>query len=172
MSLLTPHPLWTTCGSNSFEVSKAIIQAKLLSVRYRTDSLLQHFGVLDTLKCSLCHEDCDGSLEHLLVQCQSLSHYYETQMNMIQNLSPISRKTVENAKSESVVSFIQLALVGSFYITNQNDKSNKMICLNPGACGYKGFHKVRTILRFDVDLGSLKNLEVIELGNRSKLIKD
>ena len=54
----------------------------------------------------------------------------------------------------------------------QNDKSNKMICLNPGACGYKGFHKVRTILRFDVDSGSLKNLEVIELGNRSKLIKD
>ena len=54
----------------------------------------------------------------------------------------------------------------------QHDKSNQMICLNPGACGYKGFHKVRTILRFDIDLGSLKNLEVIELGNRSKLIKD
>ena len=54
----------------------------------------------------------------------------------------------------------------------QNDKVNRMICLNPGACGYKGFHKVRTLLRFDIDLGSLKNLEVIELGKRSKLIKD
>ena len=54
----------------------------------------------------------------------------------------------------------------------QNDKVNRMTCLNPGACGYKGFHKVRTILRFDVDSGSLKNLEVIELGKRSKLIKD
>ena len=131
MSLLKPHPLWTTCGSNSFEVSKAIIQAKLLSGRYRTDSLLHHFGVLDILKCSLCHEECDGSLEHLLVQCKSLSDCYETQMNMIRNLSPNSRKIVENAKSESVVFFVQLLLDPSslpdVIRENQNDKTNQIL---------------------------------------------
>ena len=30
MSLLRPHPIWTTCGSNPFEVNKAITQARML----------------------------------------------------------------------------------------------------------------------------------------------
>ena len=51
-------------------------------------------------------------------------------------------------------------------------KNKNLLCLNPGACGYKGFHKVRTILRFDVVLNEIKNLEVIELGKRSKLLVD
>ena len=54
----------------------------------------------------------------------------------------------------------------------QKDKTQNLLCLNPGACGYKGFHKVRTILRFDVVLDQIKNLEVIELGKRSKLVVD
>ena len=40
MSLLQPHPLYSTCGDNSFEVSKALVQARMLSGRYRTDKLL------------------------------------------------------------------------------------------------------------------------------------
>ena len=43
MSLLVPHPIWSTCGSNPYEISKAIIQAKMLSGRYRSDRLLRHF---------------------------------------------------------------------------------------------------------------------------------
>ena len=39
MSLTQTHPMFTSCGSNSYEVSKAIIQAKMLSGRYRTDKL-------------------------------------------------------------------------------------------------------------------------------------
>ena len=39
MSLQKPHPIWTTCGNNSYEVAKAIIQAKFLSGRYRSESL-------------------------------------------------------------------------------------------------------------------------------------
>ena len=65
MSLSSPHPLWTTCQDNSFECSKAIIQAKLLSGRYRSDSLLRHFDKTLTGDCSLC-QDSDGSIEHLI----------------------------------------------------------------------------------------------------------
>ncbi|MEM7361717.1 MAG: metallophosphoesterase family protein [Bacteroidota bacterium] len=36
--------------------------------------------------------------------------------------------------------------------------------LNPGACGYFGFHTVRTLLRFEVSEGELRHMEVIELG--------
>ena len=46
------------------------------------------------------------------------------------------------------------------------DKKYNMICMNPGAAGKHGFHKVKTLLRFDINKGNLANLEVIELGPR------
>jgi hypothetical protein len=48
----------------------------------------------------------------------------------------------------------------------QYDKNINTLWLNPGACGIKGFHKVRTLLRFDIDGKSIKNMEVIEIGKR------
>jgi len=42
------------------------------------------------------------------------------------------------------------------------DKKRGLMHLNPGAAGKYGFHKVRTMLRFEMDDGQLKNLEVIE----------
>ncbi len=45
------------------------------------------------------------------------------------------------------------------------DKRNKILCMNPGAAGKYGFHKVRTLLRFEIDGSSIQNLEVIEIGN-------
>ena len=38
--------------------------------------------------------------------------------------------------------------------------------MNPGAAGLYGFHKVRTLLRFVLDNGNIRDLEVIELGTR------
>jgi len=46
------------------------------------------------------------------------------------------------------------------------DKQRGCLHMNPGACGRHGFHKVRTLLRFDVRKGRVDNLEVIELGLR------
>ena len=48
----------------------------------------------------------------------------------------------------------------------QFDKKINSMWLNPGACGYKGFHKVKTILRFEIDKGAIQNMEAIELGPR------
>jgi len=42
--------------------------------------------------------------------------------------------------------------------------------LNPGAAGKHGFHKLRTMMRFDVLEGKVKNLQVIELGPRAERI--
>ena len=44
----------------------------------------------------------------------------------------------------------------------------KMLYMNPGAAGHHGFHKIRTLLRFDIEEGKPKNLEVIELGKRGQ----
>ena len=36
MSLTTPHPMWTTAGSCSYQISISSIQAIMISGRYRT----------------------------------------------------------------------------------------------------------------------------------------
>ena len=46
------------------------------------------------------------------------------------------------------------------------DKKLGLLHINPGACGNHGFHKVRTIIRFTVEKGIIKDLEVVELGYR------
>lgn len=42
------------------------------------------------------------------------------------------------------------------------DKKLDLIHFNPGAAGMHGFHKKRTMLRFEINSGKLENLEVVE----------
>lgn len=49
----------------------------------------------------------------------------------------------------------------------QYDKKLNLLHLNPGACGKHGFHKVRTMLRFELDKGDIKNMEIVELAKRN-----
>jgi uncharacterized protein len=44
------------------------------------------------------------------------------------------------------------------------DVAMNLLHINPGACGKQGWHKVSTLIRFDIDHDRIKNLEVIELG--------
>lgn len=46
------------------------------------------------------------------------------------------------------------------------DKTNHLLHMNPGAYGHHGFHKVRTILKFDIHQGKIENLRAVELGLR------
>jgi hypothetical protein len=39
-----------------------------------------------------------------------------------------------------------------------------LLHLNPGAAGRHGFHKVRTLLLFEVLGGKIQHLQVVELG--------
>lgn len=61
----------------------------------------------------------------------------------------------------------KLFICGHSHITLvQMDKRYNMLWMNPGACGFKGFHSVKTILRFQLNAGNIENLELIELGKR------
>ncbi len=51
----------------------------------------------------------------------------------------------------------------------QADPVHHLLYMNPGAAGIHGFHQVKTLLRFDIEAGKPKNLEVIELGKRGAL---
>tara|TARA_B100000941_G_C28481860_1_gene542630 strand:- start:408 stop:911 length:504 start_codon:yes stop_codon:yes gene_type:complete len=46
------------------------------------------------------------------------------------------------------------------------DKKNKILYLNPGAAGRHGFHKLKTLLRFEIDNRKIFNIEVIKIGPR------
>ncbi len=48
----------------------------------------------------------------------------------------------------------------------QFDPKLNCLYMNPGAAGNHGWHKMRTVLRFTLDGGKPKDLEVIELGKR------
>lgn len=48
----------------------------------------------------------------------------------------------------------------------QYDQKLGLLHLNPGAAGKHGWHKVRTLMRFDLNEGKIENLEVIELQSR------
>ncbi len=49
----------------------------------------------------------------------------------------------------------------------QYDKSLNLLHLNPGSAGKYGIHKVRTMLRFEIDGMDIKNLEIIETEKRT-----
>lgn len=46
-------------------------------------------------------------------------------------------------------------------------KQYDMLHMNPGACGVHGFHQIKTVLRFVIDKDQIKDLAIIELGNRA-----
>ncbi len=48
----------------------------------------------------------------------------------------------------------------------QFDKKLNLLHLNPGAVGNYGIHKVKTMLRFEIEGKEIKNLEIIEIEKR------
>jgi putative phosphoesterase len=52
-------------------------------------------------------------------------------------------------------------------VVSDTNYKNKLY-LNPGAAGKEGFHKVRTVLRFEINAGKIGSMQVIELGARAK----
>jgi len=48
------------------------------------------------------------------------------------------------------------------------DNSNRMLCINPGAAGRTGVHRVMTLLRFTVEGETLSDMEVVEFGSRGR----
>jgi hypothetical protein len=74
--------------------------------------------------------------------------------------SPAARKLIEQEKPG-------IFICGHSHILKvMYDKQHQLLHLNPGAAGVHGFHQVKTALRFAIDGAEIKNMEVIELGNR------
>ena len=74
--------------------------------------------------------------------------------------SPLAKKGISEKKPKLFISGHSHILKVMF------DDKNNLLHLNPGACGKSGWHKMRTMLRFEIEGEEIKNLEVIELGAR------
>ena len=47
-----------------------------------------------------------------------------------------------------------------------SDPDRKLLHLNPGAAGNHGFHKIKTLVLFEINLGRVENMRVVELASR------
>jgi len=79
----------------------------------------------------------------------------------------------QKVKEKLISNNINLFLSGHSHILKViPDKSLNLLHINPGAAGKEGFHRVRTIIRMDLNNKKIENMEVIELGLRAKIISN
>jgi putative phosphoesterase len=72
-----------------------------------------------------------------------------------------------NIKAEMTANPPKLFICGHSHILKvMFDKKHNLLHMNPGAAGKSGFHQVRTMLRFVIDDDKIKDLEIIEIGEK------
>lgn len=86
---------------------------------------------------------------------------------MIRHIGGYPPKYNPETRKELAIHQPQLFISGHSHILKimYDDKQN-CLYMNPGAAGKQGWHKMRTLIRFEIDGKEMKNCEVIELGKR------
>lgn len=83
---------------------------------------------------------------------------------MLRHIGGYPPKYNPETKKEILLHKPQLFISGHSHILKIiYDEKLECLHMNPGAAGKQGWHKVRTIIRFDIDGKDIKNCEVIEL---------
>lgn len=78
--------------------------------------------------------------------------------------NPRARKLIDGGPE------IDLFVCGHSHILKvMPDRRRGLLHMNPGACGQHGFHRVRTMIRFEIEGGRVLRPEVVELGRRGRL---
>lgn len=73
------------------------------------------------------------------------------------NYSPTAKKLIEAYQPN-------LFICGHSHILKvMYDAKNQLLHMNPGAAGNHGWHKVKTLLRFNLSEGKVSELEIIEI---------
>jgi putative phosphoesterase len=98
--------------------------------------------------------------EHLRWKCEELDVW-------MTHIGGYPGKYTPQVKPEIYTNPPMLFITGHSHILKVIfDPKIKCLHINPGAAGKSGWHKVRTLIRFDVSEEKIINLEVIELGAR------
>ena len=150
------------------------MDAHILEYAHQADEVwhagdIGDFSVTDALKKSkplrAVYGNIDGSEiraefpEQLFFECEQVSIY----MKHIGGRPSRYSKGIPEILLEKKP---KLFVCGHSHILKvQFDKKHQTLYLNPGAVGKKGFHKIRTMLRFTLDKGDIKDMEAIELAS-------
>ena len=87
---------------------------------------------------------------------------------MIRHIGGYPPKYNPETKKELLLQKPALFISGHSHILKvMFDDKIQCLHMNPGAAGRHGWHKVRTMIRFVIDGNNMKDLDVIELGQRS-----
>ena len=99
--------------------------------------------------------------EHLFFSCEGLIVLMLHIAGKPGNYIPSAKKLIQQYRPN-------LFICGHSHILNiSRNASPPLLHMNPGAAGIYGFHATRTMIRFEVSLGKIQNVEVIEI-ERSK----
>ena len=98
MSLISPHPIWTTAAASPTKVVMATQQARLLSGRYRMAALTSHWS--DTSGACKLSPSCNTTEDtsHLLKYCSALQTTRENLFSFIDSYSdshPITASIIQ-----------------------------------------------------------------------------
>jgi len=111
------------------------------------------------------HEVRADSPEHLFFEVEKLKVLILHIGGYPGRYTPKARKLIAEYKPDIFVS-------GHSHILKiMPDKQNDLLHMNPGACGVKGFHAVRTIILFALDKGKIENVRVVEFEKREGVMK-
>lgn len=98
--------------------------------------------------------------EHLRFECEGVDVW-------MTHIGGYPSRYSSLVKAEITKNPPKLFICGHSHILKvQYDQKLQLLHLNPGAAGKQGWHKVRTLMRFDLNNGKIENLEVIELNSR------
>ena len=74
--------------------------------------------------------------------------------------TPLAKKEIQKRTPKLFISGHSHILKAMF------DQKNNLLHLNPCAMGKVGWHKMRTMMRFEINKDQIENLEIIELGKK------
>ena len=94
--------------------------------------------------------------KELIFDCEGVTVYMTHIAGYPGRYNTLTKKAIQTYRPD-------LVICGHSHILKvMRDHKYGHLHMNPGAIGRHGFHKVRTMLRFTIDRGEIKDLEVLE----------
>tara|TARA_X000000368_G_scaffold415736_1_gene408102 strand:- start:151 stop:645 length:495 start_codon:yes stop_codon:yes gene_type:complete len=127
---------------------------KVCEIILKTKPLKAVFGNIDNFEIrEKFHEDLNFHCEGLKIYITHIGGYPGNYDKRVKKVIEKNRPNIFICGHSHILKVIY-------------DKKNDLLHMNPGACGLQGFHKKRTMLKFDIKNKKITNLNVIELGRK------
>ena len=126
--------------------------------------------VLDQLKAFKPTKAVHGNIDSNILrkECPLHNRFFCEEVDVwITHIGGYPKRYAPQIREEIIKNPPNIFICGHSHILKvMYDKKLSMLYMNPGAAGKHGFHHIRTLLRFTIDGHEIKDLEVVELGNR------